>query len=65
MRQTETDGQQQELKGAPGHSLDFPVLFDKAQTEALISTQEISLGPRWLDKRLKKALVDGNRKRMR
>lgn len=41
------------------------VLFDKAQTPSLISTQEISLGRRWGDKRPKKAFVDGKRKRKR
>lgn len=38
------------------------VLFDEAQTPSLISTQEISLGRRWVDKRPKRALADGKRK---
>lgn len=39
------------------------VLFDEAQTSSLISTQEISLGRRWVDKRPQRAFVDGERKR--
>lgn len=39
------------------------VLFDEAQTSSLISTQEISLGRRWVDKRPQRAFVDGKRKR--
>lgn len=38
------------------------VLLDEAQTPSLISTQEISLGRRWADKRPKRAFADGKRR---